>query len=445
MKLNRILLVTYIILTLIFTPIWFIIQPSNEPLHYVENSPEITYLKVGEQIPIDYHKLRKAHDYNRIELIDVMREGTQNINHLSDQSEPMFYQNHRYEYFSNRHGLAIYTLILYKDERIVSVINLGYHLQYVEYDANDHSWIPLNQTNFMRLLEENPNGKFFLEENIELHQRRYAIPIFTGILMNPYHMKISKIFLIDTEIDQGLFRVIDNAIIDGIIIEQSRFRRLSPPQPYQTSYIGFISSHAFGSFVSNVSVNGEIDYDHSSFAGGLVGSSIQSVYHHVSFTGNIHNSFSTGGILGSHQSIRMFPQTFMYSINTPVYTIQESYVDAEFTVASRVGGLVGNIQYQSLFYIRNIYVTGSTDFNEYKHLNISYGYLARDFFNEAILDYHKAYVTYPIYDDRQTIDGDLVIFITEEDLFTEEPLEGLESYIFSTDDIPRLSYWRIGS
>ncbi|MDX9691957.1 MAG: hypothetical protein RBT45_05815, partial [Acholeplasmataceae bacterium] len=62
-------------------------------------------------------------------------------------------------------------------------------------------------------------------------------------------------------------------------------------------------------------------------------------------------------------------------------------------------------------------------------------------------NYEYAYTTYPLFLDLEidAHDVDQITFILVEEMYRDTPLVGLENFIFSTNDIPRLPYWRIGS
>jgi hypothetical protein len=286
-----------------------------------------------------------------------------------------------------------------------------------------------------------------MERSINLNTRNRLIEIFSGILYNPYKFIITNVNDIENEDDQGLFRVLDNAIIDGIMIRNSRIDGTDYSFPVMSSTVGFLSSTSFGSFISNVSVEGDIAYDYALHSGGLIGNSIYSIYRYVSFAGSIKNSSYTGGIIGSNIGYFEHVKSLSRVILTKVNTIENSYVDADLSESYSIGGFIGYHYYRSELNLKSVYATGSIDRSQSIDYARQIGYLATSVLMNGDFIYEDAYTTYQIFQDVEVYahDFDQTTFITIEEMYRDTPLEGLENFIFSTNDIPRLPYWRIGS
>jgi hypothetical protein len=447
MKINLIYKITYSLLAFIFIPIWFILAPNEKEITYEQYQEDVIYVEVGHKIPINHEDLKKKYNYDDIQMMNIIRNNTLVKSSLSDDNEQMFVENNRSEFIASRHGLAIYLLLLYKDNRIVHTINLGFHLQYVEFDEHDDEWVPLTQVNFISSLETNPSGKFYLSEDISLIHRYRLIERFSGILYNPYKHVLSNVNDIENELNQGLFDTLDNAIIDGIIIERSSLVRDDQSNKFISSQVGFIAGVSLGSFVSNVSVTGYLSYNFSDSSGGLVGSSTCSIFRNVSFTGSINSSNSTGGILGSNMGFRGIFTLLGDYITTHVTTIENGYVNADLSNSYSLAGLIGTQGENTRIDVKSVYLIGTIDRSKSDSYSRVIGYLSINSPWSRVLsyEYEYAYTTYPRITDKSEVDGEGVVFITIDQLYSDIPLEGLESFIFTTDDIPRLPYWRIGS
>jgi len=445
MKLNQIYITIYIVLAILLIPTWFISEPSEEQMTYQSYTGDVTYLQVGQEIPIDHQKLSHMYQYDSISLINIMENSKNHNTYLNAQNEPMFVENHRSEFFASRHGLAIYLLLLYQGERIVHAENLGYYLQYFEFNNTDPSWVALNQDDFVQELEQNPAGKFYLSENIDLSRRNTAIAYFSGVLYNPYHLVISHVDTISNEEEQGLFYILDNAIIDGIVIEDSTVDRTTN-QNLSSASIGFLSSIAYGSFISNINVDGDINFESYAYSGGLVGRAVNSIFRYVSFTGSIKNTGAIGGIIGSNSNYTEKIDLINMYITVTTNTIENAYVDAQLSDAFEIGGLIGSQSNSTQLNMKSVYATGTVEnvgaiFYQMKTV----GYLTGNCIIPCLYNYENAYTTYELIDYTTLGDGKLVQFIKRAQLFSDTPLPGLESFVFSENDLPRLPYWRIGS
>lgn len=439
MKINNIYILVYSFLSIFFITAWFLLEPNEQPITYVQQKEDVTYVEVSKEIPIDHKALKEIYDYDYIELMNIMEKNDDNVSFLEEQNDPMFVQTNRSEFIAKRHGLAIYLALLYKEDKLVHSINLGYHLQYVEFDENDDSWIALNQLNFMSLLEDNPTGKFYIAEDINLQNRKKSIKSFSGILYNPYKYKITNVNIITSKVDQCLFELLDNAIIDGIIIEDSSIITVSDTNT--SAYNGFIANTANGSFISNTHVRGNISYDDAYVTGGFVAKSIYSLYRYVSYTGSIDNSSHVGGIIGYIQGYSEWVEPLKTSVSTYVNIIENAYVNADLS-GYDANAFVGYSYPEFLLKMKSVYAVGSLNF-DYKISHNSLSYFSGRF--HGFSNYQYAYTTYPRIQNRFGSDGDEIVFVTLEQIKSGSMLEGLDDFIFKQGDLPILPYWRIGS
>lgn len=446
MKINKIYIKSYIAAFVLFTPLWFYLAPTNQEVTYDQPSYEVTYIEVGKTIPVDHELLRKQYDYDAIEVIDIMNDKDEDDMFIDDLDRPMYVLNYRNDIIANRHGLAVYIIVLYKQNRIVHIENLGYHLQYVTFDQDNAEWIPLNQHNFTTMIEANPNGKYYLEEDINLQWRTHTIDTFSGIIVNPFHYVITGLKQIDYTPNQGIFNELKNAIIDGLIINDALFEIPNTVSAHFNGNVGFIASKATRSFISNTHVTGNIHLENYPYSiGGLIGYSVYSLYRYVSFAGTIGDSGFVGGIIGMNSGlIRTLRDLSDQPMWTDVVTIENAYVDADLASNDAVAGFIGNHADRHLLRLKSVYVTGTIDRGTYIYPRYI-GYLFSSYFSISDAVFEYAYTTeshlidYPAYDDDQ------VTFIQYYQLFYSTPLEGLEAFVFSTEDIPRLTYWEISS
>lgn len=438
MKINNVYVLMYSVLSILFIVIWILLKPTEKPITYAQLTEDVTYVEVSKEIPIDHKALKKIYEYDSIELKNVMRNDSNDSLFSDEQNEPMFVQTNRSEFIAKKHGLAIYLALLYKDGKLMHSVNLGYHLQYFEFDVNDDSWIALNSSNFTSAIEENSMGKFYISEDIDLSNRKGSIKKFSGVLYNPYQFKITNINNINSEIDQGLFEFLDNAIIDGILIEDSSI--INVLDSYTYAYNGFIASFAYSSFISNTHVRGNISYEHAYVTGGLVAKSSYSLYRYVSYTGSIDNSSHVGGIIGYVQGYSEWIEPLKSSVNTDVNIIENAYVNAELS-GYDANAFVGYTHYNVVLKMKSIYAVGTLNF-DYKILHNSISYFSGRY--HGVTNYRYAYTTYPRIEDGFG-DGYQISFISTESITSGTMLEGLEKFIFNDGSLPILPYWRIGS
>jgi len=296
----------------------------------------------------------------------------------------------------------------------------------------------------MDALNALPEGKFYLAEDIDLSSMREQIPTFSGVITNPYGYVIRNVRTVPGSTDQGIFRILQGAQIDGLRIENVT---IDVEEDGLLSYlVGTLASTAFSSVITNTHVQGDIQTDYAT-AGGLVGASYGSVYRAVSFTGTLSGRNSIGGLLGFHQGFEdkriQDPGDIWTSlvVERPVDVIRYAFVDADLLGGSyaNVGGLIG--VFNGRADLSYGYITGMMDRGE--TLN-GVSYVTRNRWRTSEISvYEHIWLDASLRIPGVTgTDEDLVTFVDPDILMGTDIPEGLA--FLETDsagalDIP---YWR---
>jgi hypothetical protein len=440
-----------ILITLLFLMLSFDSKKDLTP-HDPTKKEDIQYVTVGDSIDYQIDYFKDLYDFNQVEMHEESYLLSGNIESSiyalsirKEETNQFFYMNHRKEIISKKQGVARLSVSFYKNDKFVESVDLGLFVILNDLTVND-TWVGLNSTNFYDEINDNPNGRFYLEDDVLLDSQA-NIDYFSGTLLNPNRHTISLDLLSYDYYNQGLFKTLEGAYIDGLIIKESTMK----PTTYdriETLSMGFLASYAGNSMISNVSVEGHITSDINSsveVVGGIVGVSYGTIYRHVSFVGSIQGDFNQiGGLIGIARFDHRFSSTGLQNNVLAYDMIDGAYVVADIDsnkdyISYRVRGFIGNIsdQYTS---IRHGYFDGSIDSIEV--------YDDFPFFKDSFSRYRVSYLysTFgPLHEDREryTFDIDEYKEISQAELKSRESLSGLSMFIFNDNEYPLLTYWRL--
>jgi len=413
---------------------------------------EIQYVTVGDSIDYNIDYFKSLYDFNQVEMHEEsyllsgnIESSIYTLSIRKEETNQFFYMNHRKDIISKKQGVAKLSVSFYKDEDFVESIDLGLFVILNDLTMDD-TWVGLNSTNFYDEINKNPNGRFYIESDIFLDSRA-NIDYFSGTLLNPNQHIISIDLLSYDWYNQGLFKTLEGAYIDGLIIKNATMKPTTFNR-IETLSMGFLAAYAGNSMISNVSVEGNILSDANSSAevvGGIVGVSYGSIYRHVSFVGSIQGDFNQiGGLIGfARFDYRVSSSGLQYSVLN-YDMIDGAYVIADIDsnkdyISYQVRGFIGNFfdQYTS---IRHGYFDGSIDSIEV--------YDDFPFFKDSFSRYRVSYLYSTLgplqeYRERYTFDLDEYKEISQEELKSGESLLGLSMFIFNDNEYPLLSYWRL--
>lgn len=265
---------------------------------------------------------------------------------------------------------------------------------------------------FQSLLQNNPNGHFYLGADIffPMSVDFEIIDEFRGVLINPYGYTIQGL-----KGSASLFQTLENAYIDGLMFEETDFFGET------AAGLALYSDH---SFISNVHFF-DASLQASGGVGGLVYQATNTVFEAVSFEGTIEANGVTGGLVAYAQNGASGETYFQEHliINSYAYATITNHHDSDFT-----GGLVGSILAYGV--IESSYsggqLTGEQRFAISQNLsseNVYYIFLYTSLEDVVMSDGLLAY--------------DQLFFVTDADLKTGTMLPGLEAFTYDSGSIPR--------
>lgn len=437
MSMNKIFILVYGIIGLLMIPVIVMDNSKEITIIYDDTMADELFVGVGEPLDLKLEQLKEIYAFNRVILSNNRPTETNHTN-------PYVYSNHRFEHTVLRHGIVNYTLDLYKNDVFIAEVALGYRIQF---EREHPSWIGLTSEDFVRALTAMPNGRFYLMEDIDLTQQEAQIPRFSGVIVNPEGFVIHGVNAIDHSTTQGIFKVLDEAQIDGLIIEDAMIDLADFDPGTTTMVAGVLTSEAYDSIITNTHVKGTITGARYGAIGGLVGASYGSVYRYVSFEGTISaKGANIGGLLGFHSGFMIERYSDRDPLIAPINVIEHAYVNAQLigTTYAMIGGLIS--VYDGQTHIRHAYVTGLIERGD-AFYGISYVTVGNRFYGSRLdSSYQDIYVDKELeVTDQTSSDGDFVIFVDRSGLMGGVPLAGLEGFIFHEGAFPSLPYWRIGS
>jgi hypothetical protein len=423
----------YLIIGIVMIPVIILDHQDEVDVTYDDHMAEALFVRVGAPLDLKLEALRSIYTFNRVVVGNNRPTETNELN-------PYMYSNHRFESTVLRHGIVNYSLYLYENETFVAQVALGYRIQY---ELHHPSWHELTSENFVSSLMAMPNGRFYLKEDIDLEDQQVQIPRFSGVIVNPEGFVIRGIKTIDQETTQGLFKVLDEAMIDGLIIEDAMIDVDAFDSGTQSMMIGILASEAYDSIITNTHVQGTITGAKYGTIGGLVGASYGSVYRYVSFEGLISAKGAyIGGLIGFHSGFMIERYPDRDPMITSINVIEHAYVNAELigSTYGMIGGLIS--VYDGQTHIKHAYVTGLIERGD-AFYGISYVTVGNRFYGtNGDSSYQDIYVDRTLEISGQSgSDGHLVTFVDQNVLTNGEPLAGLERFDFQEGLFPSLEYW----
>lgn len=342
------------------------------------------------------------------------------------ENEEVARVNYKEELITLKPGKTTIKAIVYFKKDIPKTIDFG---KVYVYDVNDPSFIPIrNQVDLRTLITSNPQGFYYLDSDIDLSEFPWMepIPYFSGIFINPKNHVIMNL-TITSEKSVGLFKEINNAYIDGLILENVQITGKPNSLFTDTIYAGGLVGSATNSLITNIKVTGEVT--NGIYVGGIAGGLTNSYLINSSFEGKVSKGEFTGGLVGIFNSLD-YDGLIQGKIKN-VYSIVE-LTGGYQGEPSRIGGLAGMIEGGL---IENAYTTGTIN-EEENVLSHPIGHGSnRCFYLKNI------YYTFDIplnYSDSLIGYEDTLYYITIQDLTNGKELKGLESFIYTKGDYPRI-------
>lgn len=350
----------------------------------------------NQSISIDYDVLEELYDYDTIKY-SVSNEDVVKVNYMGNVKgkEP---------------GVSLVKATLYDGRLAVANVAIGY---FINIDMESDRMIPIeNYIEFKTLLKANTYGSLYLNDDIEfpVGYDFTMISEFKGMLINPYGYTVSGV-----QGTSAIFGTLENAYIDGLIIEDSTFTG---------EECGALAINAEFSYVTNTHVfNSTIDS--TGISGGLIANSIDSTYNQISFEGDITTLAYAGGLFGTvnngEEDFSHYKDNFLLN----------SYVYANITAQGQnayASGLVGYVLNNAK--IENGYFLGS--------LTSDTIYLFSKNVDDELVYYINLYTSLSLAGmtpDNYAIYK--VYRVTEEALRTGTQLPGLEAFTFEIGDTPK--------
>jgi len=401
---KRILFLIFILIIVI------IINPKPKKELILINSQEdysfyeTRVVQAGTEIDLQLDKLYEKYQFDRIKFVIT----NNNIARI----------NYKEKLLALDGGQTNVSASLYKGKSFITTIHFGKFI--ILKDISE--CIPIhNYLEFTQLLTSNPQGCYYLENDIVFPVNiEEIVPYFEGILLNP-KMKIIKNLRMKSNNDCGLFERINNAIIDGLILEDVQIESIQQDKFYNA--VGTIAAKANYSFLSNIQVSGNVKNGNN--IGGLLGYSYNTMIVNSSFTGNVQNGRYVGGLIGYSESSMIERENFYF------YTIkfENCYVIGNIS-GEHCGAFTGYIYETS---IENSYFVGKvTSSNTNQNYALVGSYQHRH--QHRLINVYHNIISDQIYDS--SCEAINVRYI--EDFKSGEVLEGMDAFIFQKGSYPVL-------
>lgn len=357
---------------------------------------EYYFIGKNEVITIDYEILEQLYDYDTIEY------------YIED--DEVVRVNYQGNVKGKDAGKSLIKATLYDGKTAVANVAIGY---FINPDLESAMMIPINTySEFQSLLTNNTYGSLYLASNIKF-PKNYdftMIPEFRGMLVNPYGYTVSGI-----EGTSSIFGTLENAYIDGLIIEDSTFTGAeSAALALNSEYSYVTDTHVFNSTVTGEGVSG-----------GLISSSINSTYEFISFEGQVTSNDYAGGLFGT---VNNGEEGYSYYIDN---FLMNSYAYADITVTGNdlfASGLVGyvenNAKFENCYYSGTL--TGDTIYQISNNLDDSLVYYINLYTSLSLSGLSSEdYAIYQLY------------HVSNEALLTGTVLPGLEEFTFEVGENPK--------
>jgi hypothetical protein len=280
-------------------------------------------------------------------------------------------------------------------------------------DMESDRMIPINNySEFQTLLTNNTYGSLYLADDIVFPDNYdfTMIPVFKGMLINPYGYSVSGI-----SGTSSLFGSLENAFIDGLIIEDSEFEGdVAASLALYASHSYITDTHVFTSTVTG-----------SGITGGLVSESVNSTYEFVSFEGEITSDDYAGGLFGTVQNGEEGYSHYIENF------LINSYALADITITDNTkhgSGLVGLVEHSAK--IESCYYAGE--------ISSSTVYQISKNIDDSLVYYISLYTTLSLSGITAEDYGFYQMYrVSLEALYTGTVLPGLEEFTFEVDQNPK--------
>ena len=443
---------SYLFILLITLFIMLGIQKESSTIYDYTRKNEIQYITVGDYIDYNIEYFQDQYKFNKVTMYEESYTLKGNIESsisalsiYKENTNQYFHINHRNEIIAKKQGVAKLRVSFSLDEKHVKTIDLG--LFVIINDLNmDNTWIGLNESNFYTEIRDNPSGKFYLTSDIP-SQAVFKINYFSGTILNPDQYTITLMNTSGTQANQGLFTILDGAYIDGLIIKDSTMKPTSFNR-VETVSMGFLAAFAGNSFITNVSVEGNVlDNIRGSaqIVGGLVGVSYGTIYKHVSYSGEIHGDFNQiGGLIGFAKfDYRINDVESIYN-NNPYPMIDGAFVIGDISnnhqeISRVVQAFIGNFTYENAR-IQNGYFDGTIENTDHYD---RFPFFYNGSFNNKVLHLYSTVGPLDSIAGNYSFSENEYKEVTFEELTSGEELPGLSMFIFEENTYPKLSYWRL--
>lgn len=388
------------------------------------------HVKVGDQIDLNLEELKESYNFDDISVDFAYGSLTLKL----------FMFNYKNELYAMHPGVSDLSVYLSRNNKVIALVHYGLVTIYNPYDADDSTWTALNSINFYYEISRKPYGKYYLEEDIDASVgiKNQTTGSFSGCLVNPFGYKIINLNRTGYA-SNGLFMIIDHAYIDGLIIEDASLT--GDMDLINSASIGILASGIFDSYITNITVTGNIRNFRSEMIGGIVGESKGSYYRSISFEGEIYGYAQyIGGLFG----------TFSRYTNrhTPIPTmIENAYVIGileSIKVGANVQAFIGHVSDSDealpSIHIYNGYFDGEIKPND---LPTVHYFTFSNYSDLGYVTYMNLYTTQVINATETALDGDVSIlnFIDHEMLVSGEELAGMDGFNFMSGEYPSLKGW----
>lgn len=408
---RKLILILSLLITLILFGCEDIVSNFPVPVGTIYDLYEVRALPTGvkEKVNLDY--------FSNLKIKQVK---------FISENEEVARINYKEELITLRPGQTTIKAIIYFDKELPKTVVLG---KIYVYDINDPRFIPIkNQVELQTLITSNPQGFYYLDNDIDLIEFPWMepIPYFSGILINPKKHVIRNL-TITSEKTVGLFKEINNAYIDGLILENVNITGKQDSIFKDTIYAGGLVGNAYNSLISNITVTGEVT--HGIYVGGIAGGLVNSYLINSSFEGKVGKGHFNGGLVGNFTSLDY--DGFIQGKIKNTYAIVEITGGYQPEV-SRIGGLFGVIDGGL---IESSYVVSTMIIGEGELTHpIGHHGNYRFYLKNIYYTYNQSLN----YDDYLIGDELTLHYITSEELKSGNILEGLEGFQFTPGDYPRI-------
>jgi hypothetical protein len=453
---NRTLLKKILTISVMFSLV-LLLNACNEVVRIVTDQglARTYYVDVGDHVDIYMDHIKERYDFDTLRFGTLFRSFTDEEHPYRGEDGTVFI-NYRNEVIAINTGVAELAVHLYRNGEKLVTVALGKIVVSPRVDTFDDTWIGLSRHNFHEEINQNPFGKFYLEDHIDFSQdvsdTELSIPYFSGVLINPYNYVIRELpstSLVDT----GLFKILNRARIDGLRFENVTLDYDNIEFPENQS-IGVLADEAYQSVVTNVSVEANITSNSLIYyLGGLVGYSEESIYRAVSFEGDIDVIAGyVGGLIG-FQNNKLIDRNYLGSKNAITFTNRSALMTIEY---ASVKGNFRNTQpngfkpaafvglADGMISIRYAIYDGLLNQTEYFTIN---PIITNKRVNIIFRDNFFAFGIYmTLISNSEIFDSELegmVYQVSYSDLVSGEPLPNLEGFSMMTSEIPRLKHYDI--